>query len=174
MPANRKNFIKIIFSSVLGFNFLPNISKAKNINQLTISENPKLDVELVKSFVASCHGNFVKVKELYEKEPLLIFSSHDWGNGDFENGIEAAGHTGHPDIVQFLLEKGARINFFTLCMLGDLETVSKLLKDFPFMVNAKGPHGLTPLHHAIQGGEKSAEIKKLLEKLGATETKIKL
>jgi len=137
-------------------------------------ENPKLDPDLVKQFVANSHGNFEKVKELYAREPLLVFSSHDWGNGDFENGIEAAGHTGKSEIANYLLEKGARINFFTLCMLGKYDLVAQALREFPFLLNAKGPHGFTPLHHAIQGGENAAPIRKLLESLGATSMQIKL
>jgi len=137
-------------------------------------ENEKLDPEVVKDFVGNCHGNFTRVKELYLQNPRLIFASHDWGSGDFENGIEAAGHTGHKEIADFLLEKGARVNFFTLCMLGKTDAVKAILKDFPQMVNTKGPHGFTPLHHAIQGGVASAEIKKILESLGAKEDKILL
>jgi len=148
-------------------------SSQKTIKSIT-ADNPKLDADLVKDFVTNCHGNFDKVKELYQKEPLLIFSSHDWGNGDFENGIEAAGHTGHKEIASFLLEKGARINFFTMCMLGKYEAVSQMLKEFPYLLNAKGPHGLTPLHHANQGKEDSLKIKELLESLGAKETQVKL
>ncbi|MBD0333247.1 MAG: ankyrin repeat domain-containing protein [Chitinophagaceae bacterium] len=91
-----------------------------------------------------------------------------------KNGIEAAGHMGNKEIASFLLSKGARLNFFTLCMLGDISSVKKVLQDHPFMLNAKGPHGFTPLHHANQGGEQSLELKKYLISLGATETQIKL
>ncbi len=144
------------------------------MSQTTQQKPDALNQELVQEFVANCHGNFQNVKSLYEKEPKLIFASHDWGAGDFENGIEAAGHTGQKEIVQFLLEKGARINFFTLCMLGKTEMVKKVLDEFPYLVNAKGPHGFTPLHHANVGGIEAMEIKVLLESLGAKETQIKL
>lgn len=137
-------------------------------------ENEKLDPAIVQEFVGNCHGNLARVKELYQQFPRLIFASHDWGEGDFENGIEAAGHTGQKEIAAFLLEKGARINFFTLCMLGKTEAVSSIISQFPEMVHAKGPHGFTPLHHAIQGGENAVEIRKLLEGLGASEDKMLL
>lgn len=133
-----------------------------------------LNRELVQEFVGNCHGNFQKVKDLYVREPRLVFASHDWGNGDFENGIEAAGHTGQKEIAHFLLDKGARINFFTLCMLGKTELVKRALGEFPNLVNAKGPHGFTPLHHANQGGADAKEVKALLESLGASDLQVKL
>jgi ankyrin repeat protein len=170
---NRRLFLKQSITSATGLGLLPFFAIA-NFKDAPKIDTPKLDAELVRQFVAVCHGNFDKVKELYAKEPKLIFSSHDWGNGDFENGIEAAGHTGGKEIAHFLLDKGARINFFTLCMLGDFKTVKKMLKDFPYLLNAKGPHGFTPLHHANQGKEDAERVKKYLISLGATETKIPL
>ena len=167
------HFLRSFTAAKVGLTIIPSFLKTQKLNTISM-ENPKLDSELVKEFVTNCHGNFDKVKELYQKKPLLIFSSHDWSNGDFENGIEAAGHTGHKEIANFLLEKGARINFFTMCMLGKTDTVSGILKEFPYMFNAKGPHGLTPLHHATQGGTDATDIKKLLEDLGAKQLKITL
>lgn len=137
-------------------------------------DESNLNSELVKDFVGNCHGNFEKVKEPYAQEPRLIFASYDWENGDFENGIEAAGHVGNREIAQFLLEKGAHINFFTLCMMGDFKTVKQMLKDYPYLLNAKGPHGFTPLHLANQGKEGAEKVRKLLASLGAKETKIEL
>lgn len=137
-------------------------------------ESLKLDADLVMEFVGNCHGNFGRVQQLYEKEPRLVFASHDWGGGDFESGIEAAGHTGQKQIAAFLLEKGARMNFFLLCMFGRTLAVKTMLQDFPELLNAKGPHGFTPLHHAIQGGAEALEVKALLQLLGATEEKVTL
>jgi len=173
MENNRRYFLKQSIFSAASIGLLPFFAKANLKDEFKV-DMPKLDAELVKQFVGVCHGNFEKVKELYTKEPKLIFSSHDWGNGDFENGIEAAGHTGGKDIAHFLLEKGARINFFTLCMLGDFKSVKKMLKDFPYLLNAKGPHGFTPLHHANQGKKDAEKVKKYLVSLGATETKLTL
>src|SRR5512144_602609 len=69
-----------------------------------------LKLELVKEFVQVSHGNFARVKELLENEPLLLHSANDWGGGDFESGIEAAGHVGNKEIAAYLLSKGARYN----------------------------------------------------------------
>jgi hypothetical protein len=168
---SRNVFIKNNLLLIAGSLFLPNLVKS---NPLKLMDNEKLDPELVKEFVGNCHGNLPRVKELYEQQPRLIFASHDWAAGDFENGIEAAGHTGHKDIAAFLLEKGTRINFFTMCMLGHTDAVKSILQNFPAMAFAKGPHGFTPLHHAIQGGEAAADIRKMLEAAGAKEDKILL
>ena len=54
------------------------------------------------------------------------------------------------------------------------EMVKSMLTAYPFLVNVKCPHGFTPLHHAIRGGEAAAEVKALLEKAGAKETKVSL
>lgn len=164
--SSRKQFLQSMGMVIAGTTILPAFaSPSRNFDQ-----NPQLDPEMVQEFVSVSHGKFDRVKALCDKQPLLIYSSHDWGNGDFENGIEAAGHVGNKEIANYLLERGARINFFTLCMLGKFEIVSALLKEFPQMVNAAGPHGFTPLHHAIQGGDDAKKVKKLLESMGATET----
>src|SRR5688572_28674640 len=69
-----------------------------------------LKTELVKEFVGVSHSNLVRVKEMLANEQLLLHSSHDWGGGDFESGIEAAGHVGNKEIATFLLSNGARYN----------------------------------------------------------------
>lgn len=174
MKNNRKSFLRNAITALFGITTLPQVLTAATSNKLKTIENPKFDAELVKDFVLHCHGNFDKVKELYAQEPLLIFSSHDWGHGDFENGIEAAGHTGQKEIARFLLEKGARINFFTMCMLGETETVKRMLTVYPYLLNARGPHGLTALHHANQGKEDALQIKEYLTSLGASALQFKI
>lgn len=173
MEADRRNFMKASVMALGGF-VLPGPSVSKKV-QIDMQEDPMpLDRDLVRDFVRYCHGDFAKVQALYQEEPKLIYVSHDWKNGDFESGIEAAGHMGNREIAQFLMDRGARINFFTLCMLGKTPIVSAMLNQFPWLLNAKGPHGFTPLHHAIQGGSASEEVRQLLVSLGATETFIKL
>lgn len=128
--------------------------------------------EIVKEFVGVCHGNMVRAKEMLENESLLLHSSWDWGGGDFESGIEAAGHVGNRDIAAYLLSKGARYNVYLACMLGHVETVKQILTFNPGLLNSKGPHGFTMLHHAQKGGEESKEVLTYLQSLGAVETRI--
>lgn len=169
---NRRIFLKWGIAGILGHLFVPIQLHAKNEKQNM--ENLKLDPALVKDFVANCHGDLAKVKTLYEQEPKLIYASHDWQNGDFENGIEAAGHVANVEIARFLLSKGARINFFTLCMLGEFGIVKEMLNLYPDLVHAKGPHGFTPLHHATAGKEAAIKVKEHLISLGASEMQVKL
>jgi len=131
-----------------------------------------LKPELVKEFVGVSHGNVARVKEMLENEHLLLHASWDWGGGDFESGIEAAGHVGNKEIALFLLNKGARYNIFLAAMLGHLETVKKALTFNPVLLNAKGPHGFTLLHHAQKGGEDAKPVEEYLLSLGAKETRV--
>lgn len=131
-----------------------------------------LKLDLVKEFVGFSHGNFDKVKELLGNEPQLLHCSYDWGGGDFESGIEAAGHVGNNDIAAFLLSKGARYNIYLACMLGHLDVVKLVMTSNPNLLNSKGPHGFTMLHHGNKGGEQSKLVVAYLQSLGAKETRI--
>lgn len=42
------------------------------------------------------------------------------------------------------------MNFLTLCLLGKTDMVKTMLTAFPELLHMKGPHGFTPLHHAIK------------------------
>jgi hypothetical protein len=129
-----------------------------------------IKAELVKEFVVVSHTNLEKVKELLENEPQLLHVSHDWGAGDFESGIEAAGHMGNTEIATYLLGKGARYNIYLACMLGHLDVVKSVLSFNSGLLNSKGPHGFTLLHHAIKGGDTSLPVVEYLKSLGASKT----
>jgi hypothetical protein len=131
-----------------------------------------LKPEMVKEFVGVSHGKFDRVKEMLENDHLLLHSSWDWGGGDFESGIEAAGHVGNLEIATYLLGKGARYNIYLACMLGHLDIVKQTLAFNAALINSKGPHGFTMLHHAQRGGEASKAVVDFLQSQGAKETKI--
>lgn len=136
-------------------------------------ENPApLKPELVKEFVLVSHGNFARVKEMLETDNQLLHASWDWGGGDFESGSEAAGHMGNKEIVAYLLGKGARYNIYLACMLGHMDVVKLVMGTNPNLLNSKGPHGFTLLHHANKGGEQSKAVVDYLVSLGAKETKL--
>lgn len=133
-----------------------------------------LPPELVKEFVGVSHGNFDKTKALLEETPNLLNATWDWGDGDFETGIGAAGHTGSIDIANLLLEKGARADIFVLTMLGKTEIVKAMLESFPALLRSPGPHGLSLLHHAEKGGERSQELYDFFQSKGLTEKSFKV
>jgi hypothetical protein len=129
-----------------------------------------LSLDEVKEFVGASHGKLDRVKEMLQANPLLLHASYDWGGGDFESGIEAAGHVGNKEIAAYLLAKGARYNIYLACMLGQLDIVKSVLTANPGLLNSKGPHGFTMLHHAQKGA--AAPVEAYLKSLGAVETKI--
>jgi hypothetical protein len=126
-----------------------------------------LSAEMVNEWVGKAHSDLAYIKAAFEKEPQLLNASWDWGGGDFETALEAAGHVGNKDIARFLLEKGARMNVFCAAMLGQLDVVKTILTAFPNLKESKGPHGLQLLHHAKKGGEDAKAVLEYLESIGA-------
>lgn len=168
MNLSRKNFLR---SGLLAASGLA-VPGVFSMNLSQDRPNP-LNSEMVREFVRVCHFDLVKVTEMLEAEPRLLHSSWDLGGGDFESGIEAAGHVGNREIADYLLSKGARYNVFLAAMYGHLEVLKTALAMQPLLLNAMGPHGLTLLHHARKGGDQAKPAETLLMLLGATETKIK-
>jgi hypothetical protein len=107
-------------------------------------------------FVIYAHADLDMVKKLLEKEPALLNATMDWGSGDWETGLGGASHMGRRDIVDYLLERGARIDIFCAAMMGRLDAVKSFLELEPMLIDAKGPHGFT-LHFHAQVGSKEAE-----------------
>lgn len=124
-----------------------------------------LELSLVEEFVGNAHGNFERVKELLAQEPALVNATWDWGGGDFETALGAAGHMGRKDIANFLLAHGARIDIFVAAMLGKLEIVQAALKAFPEAKDIPGPHGIPLIVHAQAGGEDAKEVLEYLSSL---------
>jgi hypothetical protein len=118
--------------------------------------------------VTAGHNDFEKVKQLLQLQPGLLNASWDWGGGDFETALEAAGHMGRKDIAEYLLENGARMNIFCAAMLGRLDIVKTTLVAFPNLKTSKGPHGLQLLHHASKGGEGAMSVLSYLTSIGAS------
>ena len=125
-----------------------------------------LEATLVQEFVGNAHGDLGRVKELLAQEPGLVNATWDWGGGDFETALGAAGHMGRKDIANFLLERGARLDIFVAAMLGKLEIVRAALTAYPEAINTPGPHGIPLMAHAKAGGEDAAEVLKYLASLG--------
>jgi len=135
---------------------------------------PALEKDLVRDFVIAGHGNFDKTKQMLQEHPSLLFATWDWGGGDFETALEGAGHVGNKEIANYLIGLGARTNMFVLTMLGKTSIVKPFLEQFPKFVFARGPHGLTLLHHAQKGGEDSKELLAYLDEKGLKDTKISI
>jgi hypothetical protein len=134
-------------------------------------KKPQINRLLVQDFVIYAHSDLAKVKQLLEKEPALLNATMDWGGGDWESGLGGASHMGRHDIVEFLLEKGARIDLFCAAMMGQLNAVKAFLTLQPKLIDAKGPHGLTLHFHAQVGGKRSENVLDYLQSIKKVELK---
>ena len=164
----RSNFIKGIGALATGIVVAPN----KILGQ---EDRPaSYQREIVKKFVGASHGKIDVVKEMLEEFPNLIYSSWDWGGGDFETGIGAGGHVGYKKMVNMFIEKGARPTLHVLTMLGKTNLVKPILEEYPQLINSLGPHGFTFLHHAQKGGDEAKELLTYLEGKGLSEGQMNL
>ena len=171
-----RTFYKILF--MLRKQFLQTVTLGTSAIAIpafgfAMPEDPLPDA-MVKDFVIAGHGNLDKVKQMLGDKPELLYSTFDWGNGDFETALEGAGHVGNKEIANYLIGKGARTNLFVLTMLGKTQIVKPFLEAFPQYLTARGPHGLTLLHHAQKGGGDAKELLDYISGKGLTETKSKL
>ncbi len=165
----RKNFLQqglLTASSILA---LPLISPA----HAKYVDEP-LPAEKVKEFVIAGQGNFDKVKALLAEIPAQLYATWDWNNGDFETALEGAGHVGNKEIANYLIGLGARTNLFVLTMLGKTALVQSYLDLYPQYITARGPHGLTLLHHAQKGGDDAKELFDYLQSKGLKDMKAAL
>ena len=128
----------------------------------------------VNEFVKVAHSNLDRLKEIFSEYPHIINAAWDWGDGDFENAIGAAGHMGLRETAEFLLANGARADLFVLTMLGETAIVKATLERFPNLLNSLGPHGFTLLHHAKMGGEPAEVLYHFLQEKGLKELHVKI
>jgi len=167
---NRKKFLKqTVFGAAGSIIAVPAFANGQHR-----FEGDPLPQEKVKQFVIAGHGNFDEVKKMLTEFPTLLYATWDWGNGDFETALEGAGHVGNKEIANYLIGLGARTNLFVLTMLGKTTIVKNFLDSFPQYLNARGPHGLTFLHHAQKGGDDSKELLDYFLSRGLKETKMTL
>jgi hypothetical protein len=134
-------------------------------------KKPQINRLLVQDFVIYAHSDLDITRRLLEKEPMLINAVMDWGGGDWESGLGGASHMGRRDIVEFLLEKGARIDLFCAAMMGLLDAVKAALTLEPKLIDAKGPHGFSLHFHAQVGGKDAGRVLDYLQSVKRVELK---
>ncbi len=127
---------------------------------------PSQDPDLVREVVGKAHVNYDRVRELVTPRPALAKATWDWGFGDWESALGAASHMGRPDIAQLLIDHGARPNLFTFAMLGQVDVVRATCDANPGIQRLPGPHGITLMDHARNGGDDAAAVVEYLEQLG--------
>lgn len=134
-------------------------------------ERPLFSKEDIYDFVAAAHNDLDKVKELYEKQPLILNCTNQIRRGDFETAMGGASHMGRKDIADFLLSKGARMDIFSYAFLGYKDFVKQQIETSPQLLHSPGPHGFTLLHHAKVGGHE--DLMDWIKEKGLTETFVK-
>jgi ankyrin repeat protein len=86
-------------------------------------------------------GNTTEVTQLLEVEPELV-------NARDENGLSAvltAAYYQEPDIARLLVQRGAELNVFEACAVGEASRVKSLVEQQPELINAYAPDGFQPL-----------------------------
>lgn len=127
---------------------------------------PGQESELVREVVTVSHNNFARVRELVTRQPTLAEATWDHGFGDWESALGAASHVGQADIALFLIDHGAAPTIFSAAMLGQLEVVKAMVAAHPGIQRKPGPHGISLLAHARNGGPESRAVVEYLTALG--------
>ena len=143
-----------------------NMASGSEANTDLYSEFPSQDPSLVREVVRVSHFDLEHVRELVTASPALAKAAWDWGFGDWETALGAASHMGRSDIAELLIEHGARPNLFTSTMLGHLEAVQACINAMPNIQQTAGPHGITLLQHARNGGDEAKLVLEYLLTLG--------
>ncbi len=134
-------------------------------------KKPQLNRAMLQDFIIYAHSDLDMVRKLLDREPMLINGLMDWGAGDWESGLGGATHMGRRDIVEHLLERGARIDIFTATMMGQLEAVKAFLILQPKLIDARGPHGFTLHFHAQLAGKDADRMVEYLQSVKKIELK---
>lgn len=112
----------------------------------------------IQDFVGASHGDIDAVRAGLDADPTLANCAWDWGDGDWESAVGAAGHMGRRDIAELLLAYGARMDVFVAAMLDEVEIVRAMLPLYP--QEPIGPHGIPLRTHAEAG--KATRVLELL------------
>ena len=116
-------------------------------------KGPCSDLRKVYEFVQAAHLDLPKVKAMLATDSSLIHARWDWGDGDWESGLEGAAHMGARDIVRYLLANGVRCDVFSAAMLGHTETVKAMIDLESATVDSHGPHGINLMFYVGYGGQ---------------------
>ncbi len=127
---------------------------------------PTQPPELVREMVLVSHFDLKRVKELVSARPSLARAAWDWGFGDWEDGLGAASHVGNKPIAEYLISMGARPSLFSATMLGQLDVVKTFVTAQPGVQRIRGPHSISLLAHAKNGGAAARPVFDYLQSLG--------
>lgn len=129
-----------------------------------------MDAAVVEEFVRVAHSDFDCLKAIVDAHPLVLNAAWDWGDGDFETALGAAGHMGLRETALYLLEKGARADIFALTMLGETAIVKPMLERFPDCFLPSDRMGLPCCITRRKAEIRHSEFLDFLTEKGLTET----
>ena len=109
---------------------------------------PRAEQSVVEDLVGNAHGNLARVRELLDAHPDALNERAPWN----ETAVEAATQMGNRPILDFLIARGAPVDFFTACVLGRVDDVAAELAADPSLAGARGVHDLPALYFAAIGG----------------------
>jgi uncharacterized protein len=109
---------------------------------------PQVEQSVVEDLVGNAHGNLVRVREILDAHPDALNLRAPWN----ETAVEAATQMGNKPILDFLIARGAPVDFFTACVLGRVDDVTRELAADPTRANGRGVHDLPALYFAGIGG----------------------
>ena len=107
-----------------------------------------VEQSVVEDLVGNAHGNLVRVREILDAHPDALNLRAPWN----ETAIEAATQMGNKPILDFLIARGAPVDFFTACVLGRLDAVAAEMAADTTRAGARGVHDLPALYFAAIGG----------------------
>lgn len=157
----RQTFIRRTITSAAVL--IPGITVAGRLFQ---DKPAPLAPELVKAFVGKGHSDLEGVKTMLQETPGLLNATWDWGGGDFETALGGASHMGRPDIAQYLIDQGARMDIFAAAMMGKMEVVQAIVAAYPAALSSRGAHGISLMTHAEKGGEAAKGVIEFLKSKG--------
>jgi len=115
----------------------------------------------IDNFVAACHFDVEQVRRVLAEDPGAAEVRATWD----ETPLQAAAQMGNREIMELLLEHGARLDVHAAAALGDAALVGQFLAADPEAAIAPGVHGLPALYFAAVSG--TLEVAELLHSHGA-------
>jgi ankyrin repeat protein len=108
----------------------------------------QVEQSVIEDLVGNAHGNLARVREILDAHPDALNLRAPWN----ETAIEAATQMGNKQIIDFLVARGAPVDFFTACVLGRVDDAAAGLAADPTRAGARGVHDLPALYFAAIGG----------------------
>ncbi|HES58378.1 MAG TPA: ankyrin repeat domain-containing protein [Firmicutes bacterium] len=117
--------------------------------------------ELIAEFVLPCHFSIEQAGEVLMQDRRLV-NARNYSTD--EAGIEAASHTGRPDIAQWLLGHGAPYTVHCAVMMGHVIAARAFFDVDGSQAGRAGAHGIPMMYHGALSG--NIEMVELIEARG--------